>query len=228
MPRKVNLSNGNAWSWAEPVPFAQSVEIGDQVFVSGQQTLDAAGAVKDAGNIAAQTRNVFENMKKTLAESGLELADLARLNTYYVFEGEDKDATQYWEDMTAVRLEYFPDPGPAATAVRIKGMPYQGQLIQIEGVALRGESRRSRQRIMPSGSWDWSIAVPLSQGWRTGQRIFVGGQISADAQGKAVDVDDAVAQTRNIFEFIRRVVVDAGGEHGRCRPGQDLLQASRR
>ena len=211
MERKENFANGHSWAWATETPFAQSVEVGDQVFISGQQTLTASGEVMDKGDIAAQTRNVFENMKRTLAASGLEMSDLVRLNTYYVFDGDNKDATGFWEDMTRVRLEYFPDPGPAATAVRIKGMPYDGQLIQIEGVAVRGEARQSRQRIMPEGSWDWSIAVPLSQGWRVGDRIFVGGQISADKQGKPVAKDDVVEQTRNIYQFIRQVVLDAGG-----------------
>jgi enamine deaminase RidA (YjgF/YER057c/UK114 family) len=199
-----------AWGWREKTPFAQTVAVGDQVFVSGQQTLDHDGTVLNTGDIAAQTRNVFENMKTVLAKSGLELSDLVRLNTYYVFDGADEDATQYWEDMTRVRLEYFPDPGPAATAVRIKGMPYEGQLIQIEGVALRGVSRETRQRIMPVGSWDWSIAVPLSQGWRIGERIFVGGQISADETGGSVHVGDLTAQTRNIYSFIGNVLSDAG------------------
>ena len=211
MVRKENFSNGESWAWATATPFAQSVEVGDQVFVSGQQTLSASGDVMDKGDIAAQTRNVFENMKQTLAASGLEFSDLVRLNTYYVFDGDSEDATEFWEDMTRVRLEYFPDPGPAATAVRVKGMPYDGQLIQIEGVAVRGESRQNRQRIMPNGSWDWSISVPLSQGWRVGDRIFVGGQISADKQGKPVAKDDIVEQTRNIYQFIRQVVSDAGG-----------------
>ena len=209
--RVVHTTGAGRWNWARPVPFAGSVDVGDQVFISGQQTLNPDGSVKDAGDIAAQTRNVFENMRATLAQSGLGLGDLVRLNTYYVFEGDDADATQYWEDMTAVRLEYFPDPGPAATAVRVKGMPYAGQMIQIEGVALKGEARRRRQRIMPAGSWDWSMSVPLSQGWRTGERIFVGGQISADASGKPVAADDVVTQTRNIYRFIEQVVVDAGG-----------------
>ena len=71
---------------------------------------------------------------------------------------------------------------------RIKGMPYQGQLIQIEGIALAGDARRQRRRIMPEGSWDWSIPVPLSQGWRTGDRVFVGGQISADKQATLRDL----------------------------------------
>ena len=112
--------------------------------------------------------------------------------------------------MTRVRLEYFPDPGPAATAVRVKGMPYKDQLIQIEGVALKGDSRKNRQRIMPAESWDWSIAVPLSQGWKINNRIFVGGQISADEKGASVYVGDLDAQTHNIYSYIGRVLSDAG------------------
>jgi len=200
----------DAWQWQSETPFSRSVVVGDQVFVSGQQSLDKDGAVLNPGDIAAQTRNVFENMKESLAQVGLELGDLVRLNTYYVFEGSEDEATQYWEDMTRVRLEYFPDPGPAATAVRVKGMPYPGQLIQIEGIALQGESRENRERIMPEGSWDWSIPVPLTQGWKVGNRIYVGGQISADENGASVHAFDLDAQTRAIYGFIGKVLSDSG------------------
>jgi len=218
MNRENHLPVDGMWRWrGEPV-FSNTVAIGDQVFLSGQQTLDKDGVVLNPGDVAAQTRNVFENMKSSLASLNMGLDDLVRLNTYYVFDGEDKDATAFWEDMTRVRLEYFPDPGPAATAVRAKGMPYEGQLIQIEGVALRGESRRCRRRIMPEGSWDWSIAVPLSQGWKIGNRIFVGGQISADKAGSPVYVGDLDAQTRNIYDYIGRILSDAGASF------EDLLR----
>jgi len=210
MNRENHFPVDGMWRWrGEPV-FSNTVAVGDQVFISGQQTLDNSGVVLNPGDIAAQTRNVFENMKSSLVSLNMGLEDLVRLNTYYVFDGEDKDATAFWEDMTRVRLEYFPDPGPAATAVRARGMPYEGQLIQIEGVALKGESRSSRKRIMPAGSWDWSISVPLSQGWRIGNRIFVGGQISADKTGSPVHVGDLDAQTRNIYDYIGRVLSDTG------------------
>ena len=210
MTKEYKSATPTMWHWKQPVPFSQSVTAGDQVYISGQHTLDKNGVVLDSGDIAAQTRNVFENMKLSLEQAGLELSDLVRLNTYYVYEGSDEDATQYWEDMTRVRLEYFPNPGPAATAVRAKGMPYPGQLIQIEGIALRGESRTNRQRIMPEGSWDWSIAVPLSQGWKIGDRVFVGGQISADKTGASVHIGDLDAQTRNIYQYIETVLSEAG------------------
>ena len=210
MTRQNNFPTSEMWQWREQTPFPHTVVVGDQVFIGGQQTLDNNGIVLNPGDIAAQTRNVFENMKQSLHALNMQLSDLVRLNTYYVFEGSDADATAYWEEMTRVRLEYFPDPGPAATAVRARGMPYKGQLIQIEGVALKGVSRKTRQRIMPLGSWDWSIAVPLSQGWKIGNRIFVGGQISADEKGASVHVGNLDAQTRNIYSYIERVLSDAG------------------
>ena len=211
MPNKITEYADGNWNWRTTSPFSQAIEIGDQIFISGQQALTEGGELVAPNDIAGQTRCVFENMKAVLERAGLDLSDLVRLNTYYVFDGADEDATEYWEAMTRVRLEYFPDPGPAATAVRIKGMPYQGQLIQIEGIALRGAARRNRKRLMPDGSWDWSIAVPLSQGWEVGDRIYVGGQISADEKGVSVHVGDLSAQTRAIYDFIERVLKEGGG-----------------
>lgn len=207
MTKKTKIISNETWQWKTDVPFTNTIIVGDQVFISGQLASNEQGS--ELGDIAAQTRHVFENMKASLAEVGLSLSDLVRLNTYYVFDGDDADATQYWEDMTAVRLEYFPDPGPAATAVRVKGMPYKNQLIQIEGIALQGASRQNRERIMPDGSWDWSISVPLSQGWRVNDRIFVGGQISADKKGASVGVGDLATQTHNIYKYIGQVLSDA-------------------
>jgi enamine deaminase RidA (YjgF/YER057c/UK114 family) len=210
MPHATKKYTDSDWSWRATSPFSQAIDFGDQVFISGQQALTHGGGLIAQAHIGLQTRCVFENMKATLARANLEFSDLIRLNTYYVFDGADEDAAEFWEEMTRVRLEYFPDPGPAATAVRIKGMPYQGQLIQIEGIALRGNSRRNRKRIMPEGSWDWSIAVPLSQGWQVGDRIYVGGQISSNKNGGAVHVGDLGAQTRAIFKFINNVLKDGG------------------
>lgn len=210
MPHDTTKHTDSNWGWRATSPFSQAIEIGDQVFISGQQALTHGGELVAPGDIASQTRCVFENMKATLERVRLKLSDLVRLNTYYVFDGADEDATEYWEEMTKVRLEYFPNPGPAATAVRIKGMPYQGQLIQIEGIALRGDSRFNRKRIMPKGSWNWSIPVPLSQGWEVGDRIYVGGQISSNKNGDAVHVGDLGTQTRAIYKFIDSVLKDGG------------------
>ena len=54
------------WQWREKTPFAHTVVVGDQVFIGGQQALDNNGVVLNPGDIAAQTRNVFENMNQNI------------------------------------------------------------------------------------------------------------------------------------------------------------------
>ena len=63
---------------------------------------------------------------------------------------------------------------------------------------------------MPADHWDWSLHNPMfTQGWKAGGLVFVGGQISADAEARAVGADMA-AQTRNVYCFIRKVLDEAG------------------
>lgn len=68
------------------------------------------------------------------------------------------------------------------------------------------------QRLMPAGHWDWSIPVPFSQGWRCGDFIFVGGQISADEHGVTIGAGDIEVQTRNVFENVKKVLNEAGAD----------------
>ncbi|PPR20626.1 MAG: hypothetical protein CFH38_01535 [Alphaproteobacteria bacterium MarineAlpha10_Bin1] len=45
---------------------------------------------------------------------------------------------------------------------------------------------------VPADHWDWSIPRnTFTQGWRMGNLVFVGGQISADANARAVGGDMA-------------------------------------
>ncbi|MDX6592547.1 MAG: 2-iminobutanoate/2-iminopropanoate deaminase [Gaiellales bacterium] len=70
----------------------------------------------------------------------------------------------------------------------------------------------NKTRIMPKNHWDWSIPVPLSQGWVVENLLFVGGQISADDTGRAIGVGDIEVQTRNVFQNITTVLNEAGAD----------------
>lgn len=72
----------------------------------------------------------------------------------------------------------------------------------------------TRQRLMPEGSWDWHVPTPFSQGWRVGQLVFVGGQLSADEHGNVVGEGDIEVQTRNVFEAVTRVLEEGGATWG--------------
>ena len=68
------------------------------------------------------------------------------------------------------------------------------------------------QRLEPTNHWGWSIPVPMSQGWRVGNMVFVGGQMSADARGNILGVGDIEAQTRTVFRNITNVLAEAGAD----------------
>ena len=125
----------NFWDWSIPTPLSQGWRCGPLVFVGGQISADANGRTIGVGDIELQTRNVFNNVRTVLNEAGAEMRHLVKFNTYYVFEGEGDEIREYWEKMTAVRLEFLEDPGPVGTAVRVPGLAYPGLLIEVEGIA---------------------------------------------------------------------------------------------
>ncbi|MDB6087046.1 MAG: hypothetical protein JWN43_4927 [Gammaproteobacteria bacterium] len=186
----------------ERAPFPSVIRAGRTIYV-GCRFLD------EGGDIEGQTAGAFELLVDALQSAGATMVDLINLRTYYVYEGPDGPAvTQYWNDMTAVRLRYIADPGPAATALRVQGVPGVTNLIGVDGIATLDADR---QRIMPEHAWDWTIPTPLSQGWRIGDKVFVGGQLAADRSGKALARSDVAAQTAITLEYIRHVLMT--GDH---------------
>jgi len=123
------------WDWSIPVPFSQGWRCGPFIFVGGQISADENGRTIGVGDIEVQTRNVFENIRKVLAEVGAEMRHLVKFNTYYVFDGEGDEIREFWEKMTRVRLEYIEEPGPVGTAVRVMGLAYPDLLIEVEAIA---------------------------------------------------------------------------------------------
>ena len=197
------------WDWSMATPFSQGWKVGNLIVVGGQISADRQGRTIGPGDIATQTRNTFENISRVLKQAGADMSDVVKLNTYYQFDGQGPEITEFWEQMTKVRLEYLPDPGPAATAVRVNGFAYEDLLIEVEAIAAVGVDKT---RLMPKDHWDWSMPTPFSQGWKVGNLIFVGGQISADRQGRTIGPGDIATQTRNTFENISRVLKEAGAD----------------
>ena len=137
--KRTRIMPAGHWDWSMPVKFSQGWSIEGEVrwvIVGGQISADEQGRTIGPGDIALQTRNVFESIKRVLAEAGATMADIVKLNTYYVFEGRGDQIREFWEQMTKVRMEYIADPGPAATAVRVMGLAYPDLLIEVEAIAV--------------------------------------------------------------------------------------------
>ncbi|WP_197481938.1 RidA family protein [Rhodococcus sp. D-6] len=66
-----------------------------------------------------------------------------------------------------------------------------------------------RQRLMAS-TWTHHIPTPFAQGWRVGNLVFTGGQLSSDENGNVIGEGDIEVQTRNVFNSLTSVLAEAG------------------
>ena len=92
-----------------PYPFAKAVRAGDFVFISGQLPMGPDGQIVQ-GSIETQTRQVLENIKAVLAETGCELSDVVK-NTIWLEQERD------FADFNKVYAEYFGENPPARATV---------------------------------------------------------------------------------------------------------------
>jgi 2-iminobutanoate/2-iminopropanoate deaminase len=120
---------------AQPIAnyrMATRLEGGRLVYVSGQVTRDATGNIVGKGDIAAQARQVFQNLRQVLQAAGGDLQDLMKITTY-ITKPEDFPA------VAQVRAEVFQGELPASTLIVVKGLFHPDFLIEVEGVAAVGQ-----------------------------------------------------------------------------------------
>ncbi len=132
MPRKIVASA----RYHVPVPgFTQAVEspaAGRMLFVSGLTARGPDGAIVGEGDIRAQARQVYENLRLILAEAGGSLDDVVRTTTY-LRRMEDQPAAH------EAKLEAFGEHPPASTTVQIARLFDDRQLIEVEATAVLQE-----------------------------------------------------------------------------------------
>jgi reactive intermediate/imine deaminase len=97
-------------------PYSQAVRVGDTVYVSGQIPLDPVSGQIISGDIEAEIRRVFDNLKAIAQAAGGSLADVVKLN---VFMTDLAHFAKVNEIMTA----YFSEPYPARAAVGVAALP---------------------------------------------------------------------------------------------------------
>jgi 2-iminobutanoate/2-iminopropanoate deaminase len=94
-------------------PYSPAVRGGDFLFVAGQGPIDPATNQMSYGDIAHETRQVLNNIKKILEGCGATMADVVKCS---VFLADGKD----FAAMNAVYAEFFGDNKPARTTVEAK------------------------------------------------------------------------------------------------------------
>jgi reactive intermediate/imine deaminase len=106
--------------------YSQAIRTGRTVYLSGQIPLDPATGELVGGDMEAQVRRVFENLKAVAQAAGGDLGSIAKLNVYLVDLG-------HFQLVNRVMSEYVPQPYPARAAVGVAALP-RGAAVEIDGI----------------------------------------------------------------------------------------------
>ncbi len=96
--------------------YSQAVKVGDTVYLSGQIPLLPETMELVQGDMSAQIRRVFDNLKAVAEAAGGKLGDMVKLNVYLIDLG-------HFPLINQIMAEYFQEPYPARAAVGVAALP---------------------------------------------------------------------------------------------------------
>jgi reactive intermediate/imine deaminase len=106
--------------------YSQAMRAGNTVYLSGQIPLDPATGELVTGDMEAQVRRVFENLKALAAAAGSDLDHAVRVTVYLT-------DLQHFALVNRVMAEYFSQPYPARAALGVAALP-RGAGVEIDAI----------------------------------------------------------------------------------------------
>jgi len=110
-------------------PYSHGIDSNGLVFLSGQTPLDPATGKLKEGDIQAQTKQCFNNLKDVLEAAGLSLDNVEKVNVFLT------DMNNF-SAMNDVYKTQFSQPYPARTTIGVASLPL-GANVEIEMIARR-------------------------------------------------------------------------------------------
>jgi 2-iminobutanoate/2-iminopropanoate deaminase len=109
-------------------PYSAAVRTENFIFTAGQVGIDPQTGEVVAGGVAAETRQVMQNIKSILEAAGSSMGAIVK-TTVFLRDMED------FPVMNKIYGEFFPQDAPARTTVQVAGLP-KGVAIEIEAIAV--------------------------------------------------------------------------------------------
>ena len=106
--------------------YSQAVRVGDTVYLSGQIPLVPATMQMVDGDIAAQVRQVFENLAAVAKAAGGSLNDCVKVHVFLT------DLVNF-PVVNQVMAEFFDEPYPARAAIGVASLP-RGAQVEVDAI----------------------------------------------------------------------------------------------
>ncbi len=189
--------------------YDHGMRAGNMLFVAGQVGRNADGDLVGPHDATAQARVAHENLRQILEAAGSGFDQVVSVKTFYVNPDDIAKTVD-------IRREYFGDHRPPHTGNVISMLGSPDVRFEIEVIAMIPESTGEYvmadpnfEMIQPEGM---HRALTYDHGLKTGNLLFVAGQVGVDRDGNLVEPFDPEAQARQAFENLKRVLNEAGAD----------------
>lgn len=131
---ELRIERVNPRGLVKPRGYTQVVTapLGRTVHISGQVSIDEAGALVGKGDLKAQVDQVFANLRLALAGVGAGPRDIVKTNTYVV-NARPEDVAVFRDARDAFFAGVEP---PASTFVGVTSLANPDWLVEVEAVAM--------------------------------------------------------------------------------------------
>jgi reactive intermediate/imine deaminase len=106
--------------------YSQAVKIDNTVYLSGQIPLIPGKMELVSGDMAAQIRRVFDNLKAVAQAAGGDLKHVVKLNVFLT------DLSNF-PTVNEIMADYFVQPYPARAAIGVAALP-KGAAVEMDAV----------------------------------------------------------------------------------------------
>jgi reactive intermediate/imine deaminase len=126
-----NVEYLNPPTLSTPTGYTHVVQVrsGRTIYIAGQVAFDKSGNLVGKGDFAAQTTQVFENLKSALAAAGATFDNLVKVTTFVTDLSE-------MQTLRSIRGNYYGKNAPASTLVQITRLANPDLMIEIEAIAV--------------------------------------------------------------------------------------------
>jgi 2-iminobutanoate/2-iminopropanoate deaminase len=97
-------------------PYSQAIKLGNTLYCSGQIAIHPETGELVTADIAAETKQVLENLGAVLRAAGMEYSDVVQATVYMT------DMENYGQ-INEIYAQYFKDMPPARAAVQVARLP---------------------------------------------------------------------------------------------------------
>ncbi|MFB1486702.1 MULTISPECIES: RidA family protein [unclassified Thiocapsa] len=111
--------------------YSQAVRVGSTVYLSGQIPLVPETMELVSGDIEAEIRRVFDNLRAVAHAANGSLADVVKLNVFLT-------DLAHFPSVNQVMAGYFEEPYPARAAIGVAALP-KGARVEMDAIMVLGD-----------------------------------------------------------------------------------------